>query len=154
MTTERIIQYDGKIDFYNLQLMQLTESDITSETTDNQVSKKLIDKDGNIVMLIEAQTMDYYSNDDINATKGCFIKRFEFVKELVNTRPWLNFIASFMTGVRYRMVWSNNQKFLAYYNYIWSQKIEEEQCVIAELLDMKVVHKKNDIVTYIGKLQN
>ena len=42
MTTERIIQYDGKIDFYNLQLMQLTESDITSETTDNQVSKKLI----------------------------------------------------------------------------------------------------------------
>ena len=64
--------------------MQLTESDITSETTDNQVSKKLIDKDGNIVMLIEAQIMDYYSNDDINATKGCFIKRFEFVKELVN----------------------------------------------------------------------
>ena len=66
MTTERIIQYDGKIDFYNLQLMQLTKSDITSETTDNQVSKKLIDKDGNIVMIIEAQTMDYYSNDDIN----------------------------------------------------------------------------------------
>ena len=66
MTTERIIQYDGKIDFYNLQLMQLTESDITSETTDNQVSKKLIDKDGNIVMLIEAQTMDYYSNDDLS----------------------------------------------------------------------------------------
>ena len=50
MTTERIIQYDGKIDFYNLQLMQLTESDITSETTDNQVSKKLIDKDGNITL--------------------------------------------------------------------------------------------------------
>jgi hypothetical protein len=46
------------------------------------------------------------------------------------------------------------EKFLDYYNYIWSQKIEEEQCVIAELLDMKVVHKKNDIVTYIGKLHN
>ena len=52
------------------------------------------------------------------------------------------------------MVLSNNQKFLAYYNYIWSQKIDGEQCVIAELLDMKIVHKKNGIVTYIGKLHN
>ena len=154
MTIERVLEYNKKIDFYNLQQIQFAETDCTSETTDMDVSKKLVDNEGNIVMLIEALTMDYYSNDDLYATKGCFIKRFEFTKDIINSRPWFDFIVSFITSVRYRMVLSNNQKFLAYYNYIWSQKIDGEQCVIAELLDMKIVHKKNGIVTYIGKLHN
>ena len=97
MTIERVLEYNGKKDFYNLQQIQFAETDCTSETTDMDVSKKLVDNEGNIVMLIEALTMDYYSNDDLYATKGCFIKRFEFTKDIINSRPWFDFIVSFTT---------------------------------------------------------
>lgn len=155
MTIERALECNGKIDIYNLQHIQFTETDCTSNTTDMDVSKKLVDNKGNVAMLVEAITMDFHSNDDLCATKGCFIKRFEFTKDIINSWPWFDFIVSFMTCVRYKMVLlSNQKKFLSYYNYIWSQKIEKEQCVIAELLDMKAVQKNDGIITYIGKLHN
>ncbi|MGM9845256.1 MAG: hypothetical protein ACI30K_03400 [Muribaculaceae bacterium] len=146
MTTERVIEHNRKINLYNLHQIQFAETDCTSGTTDMDVSKKLVDNEGKVVMLVEALTKDYYSNGDLNATKGCFTKRFEFAKETVNSRPWFDFIVSFMTSVRYRMVLANNQKYLAYYSHIWLPKYEKEQCVIAELLNMKAVHEKDGIV--------
>lgn len=148
MTTEKVIQYDGKVDLFNLRQSHFSEINRTNCSTDMEISKCLIDKDGNIVLLIEALTMDFYLKDDININKGCYIKRFEYVEDLIGTQPWIDFMKSFITRVRYKMVWANNKRFKAYYNYIWSQKEDNKRCIIAEILELKEVLNVNGIITY------
>lgn len=154
MTIERVIHYNGEIDLFNLQQIRFSETDRTSETTDMDVSKMLVDSDGNILVLIEVLTIDFYPTDDANNTKGCYIKRFEFAEAILDKQPFIDFIKDFVTSVRYRMVWTNGNRFKAYYNYIWTQKNENEQCVIAEILELEAIHKEGGVVTYKGQLDN
>ena len=154
MTIERVLHYNREIDLFNLQQTRFSETDRTSETTDMNVSKMLVDREGNILVLIEVLTMDFYPTDDANNTKGCYIKRFEFVEDILDKQPFIDFIKDFVTSVRYRMVWTNGNMFKAYYNYIWSQKNENEQCVIAEILELEEIHKEGGVVTYKGQLGN
>lgn len=154
MTTEKVIQYDGKVDLFNLQQVHFSEANRTSCSTDMEISKCLIDKNGTIVLLIEAITMDLNLKDGTNITKGCYIKRFEFTEDLIDTQPWIDFMESFITSVRYKMVLVNNERFKAYYSYIWSQKGNKERCIIAEFLGLKEILNENGIITYKSPLHN
>lgn len=52
MTIERVLEYNGKIDFYNLQQIKFAETDCTSETTDMDVSNLYISFKKSVVHIL------------------------------------------------------------------------------------------------------
>ena len=58
ITTEKIIPYPQRLDIntINQTPVPLSESDITDIRTDRNVSLKLVDADGNAILLMEAIT--------------------------------------------------------------------------------------------------
>lgn len=147
VTIERILQVDG-VDFSSLEKKPFTKSDVSNEMTDINVSMKLIDSFGNVVMLIEAMGIDIYPDDDSFGKKGCLVGRFEFVEGLINTHHWNDFLKSFLTSIRYSMIPCDNGHFLGRYKYIWAQKEEGQQCVIAEALGLKEFIGADEFIVY------
>lgn len=147
MTEEKTIVYSDKIKEQLLQKRMLEDSDVTDKRTNKAVSIKVVDEKNNIHMLIEALSLDISSEDSIRFEKGCFIKRFEFDKHLIGTYIWFETLAAFLRGVMYSMIPSGEKDFKCRYRYIWAQKKEDEQCVIAEIFGLKPI-QIGDIITY------
>jgi len=152
MTEELFIEFEGEINLYSLRKVMFDADDATDGTTDLSVSMKLIDDDGNVLMLIEALTVDFSEKDAKKYEKGCLIKRFEFVKRLINSSVWADFIMSFVTSVRYAMIPCGDCDYQCRYTYIWAQKHKNESCVIAKVLGLDDTIDIDESRTYMGKL--
>ena len=149
MTNEKEIIINGNIP-YDLSIKMFGEADATSKETNLSASVKLIDSKGTVYMLIECETRDI-SSEDNQYVKGCFIRRFEYEKRLINTRIWADTINSFVTSVKYSMVPIENDRFLSRYRYIWAQT-NNGYCIIAEVLGLAVEWKDGEITTYKAML--
>lgn len=154
MTKETVLKPISNIDITTIHKARLSASEITSPQTDENVSMKLIDSSGNIIMLIEVLSCSINTIDDKTCRKGCFVKRFEFLEEFVNTPYWKEFLTSFMTAARYQMIPVEDGKYLAYYKYIWAQKELGSQCVIAEIFGMEESLIGNGFCIYRADLKN
>ena len=152
MTEERFIDFEGAIYLFKLRKVMFDATDVTDEATDRTVSMKLIDDDGNVLMLIEALSLDFYESDAKKFEKGCLIKRFEFVERLINSSAWADFIMSFVTSVKYAMIPFGDCDYLCRYTYIWAQKHKDEPCVIAKVLGLDDTLDIEETRTFIGKL--
>ncbi len=152
MTEERFIEFDGGINLFGLRKLMLDVTDATDEATDRTVSMKLIDDGGNVLMLIEALSLDFSESDAKKYEKGCLIKRFEFVERLINSSVWADFIMSFVTSVRYAMIPCGDCDYQCRYTYIWAQKHKDESCVIAKVLGLDDIIDIDESRTYMGKL--
>lgn len=148
LTTEKKLQINGDFDWLSLKIEPFCDKEVSNELTDTDVSMRLVDANGNVVLLIEAIGVDINENDDANNTRGCFIKRFEFVEDIINTEYYTEFLNSFLSRVCYSMIPCDNGRFLGRYYYIWVQKSEEQQCVIAEALGLIEVLNADNIVVY------
>lgn len=152
MTEERFIEFEGDINLFELRKLMLDVADSTDEATDSTVSMKLVDGDGNVLMLIEALSLDFSESDAKKYEKGCLIKRFEFVERLINSSAWADFIMSFVTSVRYAMIPCGDCDYQCRYTYIWAQKHKDEPCVIAKVLGLDDTIDIEVSRTYIGRL--
>lgn len=149
MTTERELSINGNIP-NSLSIKMLDKVDAFSKETNLAASVKLVDSNGIVYMLIECETKDICA-DNNNYLKGCFIRRFEYEKRLINTRIWADTINAFVTSVKYSMVFVDDNKFLSRYRYIWAQT-NKEFCIIAEILGLAVEWTVDEITTYKGIL--
>lgn len=154
LTTEIIVDNNSKINLLGLQKMNFEKDDSTSDNTDMDVSMKLVDEFGEVVMLIEVIPMDLHLGDDETGNKGCFIKRVFIIKSIINTQPWYDFLNKFLTAVNYKMIPCNNNRFIARYNYIWAEKRKGEFCIIAEILGLDKVYNNGETISYVGGLNN
>ena len=138
ITTEKIIPYPQRLDIntINQTPVPLSESDITDIRTDRNVSLKLVDADGNAILLMEAITYNINTDEIAHNITGCFIKRFEYIKELLNTSyfPIIEkCLNTFMTHVKYCMIPMGDNDFLSKYQYLWAMTNDNRECVIAML---------------------
>lgn len=148
MTIEGLIGREEAINLQKLHVADLDISDVIDNNSDIDVSAKLVDEDGNIVMIIEAMPMNISHNEDSNNERGCFIRRFEFTECLVNTQPWTDCFISFGTGVRYKMELGENDMFVSYYKYVWAKMPRNEQCVVADVLGMEEFADEDEAIIY------
>ena len=152
MTEEYFIEFEREINCSGLQNRMFDVSDATDEATDSATSQKLIDDEGNVLMLIEALAVDFSEKDDKKYEKGCFIKRFEVVEKLINSQVWTDFLKSFVTSARYAMIPCGDCDFESKYTYIWAQKEINDPCIIATVFGLDDVIDIEGVRTYIGKL--
>ena len=152
MTEERFIEFEGEIYLCGLHKVIFDADDATNGATDRTVSMKLINNDGNVLMLIEALAVDFSENDTKKYEKGCQIKRFEFVERLINSSVWADFIMSFVTSVQYAMIPRGDCDYQCRYTYIWVQIHKNEPCIIAKVLGLDDTIDIEESRTYIGKL--
>lgn len=138
ITIERIIPYPQKLDIntMNQTPVPLSEKDITDIRTNKDISLKLVDADGNTILLIEAITYNIDADEIAHNITGCFIKRFECIRELLNISyfPIIEkCLNTFMTHVKYHMIPLGDNGFLSKYQYLWTMKNNREECIIAML---------------------
>ena len=142
MTEERFIEFEGTINLFELRKVMFDATDATDEATDRTVSMKLLDDESNVLMLIEALSLDFSESDAKKYEKGCLIKRFEFVERLINSSAWADFI----------MIPCGDCDYQCRYTYIWVQKHKDEPCVIAKVLGLDDTVDIEETRTFIGKL--
>lgn len=154
MTKETILKPIANIDITTIHKERLSASEITSPQTDADISMKLVDNSGNVIMLIEVSSCTINAKDEEIYRKGCFVNRFEFVENFVNTTCWTEFLKTFITAARCQMIPVETGKYLARYQYIWAQKEIGCQCVIAEIFGLKEIKIENEFCTYMADLKN
>lgn len=103
-----------------LKVENLVISEISNINSDTDISFKLVNEEGDILMLIEGKPFNRFKDDDKKVHIGCFIHRFEYWDEILNTEPFYDFLQKFLTAVRYKMVRCNGNRFLSYYKYLWT----------------------------------
>ena len=151
MTIERKIDY-SKIDMnlINQFPVRLDKSEITDASSDFETSFKFVDNEGKTVLLIEVCEWNFEKEEDNCLIHGCFIRRFEFVEELLyspyNETILLDFIRGFITFVRLKTFGVDD--IMQGYQYIWVEKESNIQCIIAEILGLNVIYKDKDITIY------
>ena len=158
MTIERKIDYP-KIDVNLISRfpVRLDKSEITDASSDLAVSFKFVDNEGKTVLLIEVCELNFEKEEDKNLTHGCFIRKFEFVEELLyspyNETILYEFIRGFITFVKLK-TFLDDKTIMQGYQYIWAEKDSNIQCIIAEILDLNVIYKDEGITIYKSFLQN
>ena len=141
MTIERKIDYP-KIDvnLINLFPVPLDKSEITDASSDLDISFKFVDNEGKTVLLIEACSLNIECDEKIKEIHGCFIRKFEFVEELLyppyDNLVLLDFIRKFVSLVKCKTFKVSNGYIITGYQYIWAKKDDNTQCVIAEILGL------------------
>ena len=150
MTREIVISPNENLDFRTTYKKMLDCEDISCLDIDTNVSMKLIDANNNILMLIEVSEQDCQTNLEDAYGKGCFINRFEYVRSLIGTPIWENFISSFITAVKYAMC-SREDGFLSRYTYIWAQTTSNEYTILNSLNSFQAI-ELGDIKTYIYRV--
>ena len=159
MTIERKIDYP-KIDvnLINQFPVQLDKSEITDVSSDLGVSFKFVDNEGKTVLLIEARELNFEREEDNCLIHGCFIRKFEFVEELLyspyNETILHDFISLFIALVRNKTFCLDDKTIMQGYQYIWAEKDSNIQCVIAEILGLNIIYKDDGIVIYKSLLPN
>ncbi len=149
ITIEKITPPIKEILVDKLQRTTLDETDNIDNQTDLNRSQKVVDKNGNTLMLIECIPRDIYPNDEEKSDKGCFIKRFEFAENLEDIQTWEDFFSGFLTGVKYSLILCDNERFETYYKYMWIELPKGEDTVIQEIFPFMKVREGQDTVIYI-----
>lgn len=152
MTEERFIVYDGTIDFTSLQKRMFEDADATDEHTDKSASIKLVDNNNNVLMLIEALTVDFSEKDGEKYEKGCLIKRFEVEERLINTFVWTDVLKSFVDSIKYAMIKCGGCGFDCRYTYVWAQNYIDKPCYIAQILGLDTIIDIGEFRTYKKEL--
>ncbi len=148
ITIEKIIPYVKKISVDKLQRKTLDELDDIDNQTDLNISKKLVDENGNTVMLIECIPSNIFYNDVEKSDKGCFIRRFEFTENLTDIRVWEKFFSGLLTEVKFSMILCENEGFVSCYKYIWIEVYQNEETIIQDLPVFKMIREDQGKVIY------
>lgn len=162
MIIEKEIEYNHVLNFdtINQEPLPLSKEDCIDEKTDRNVSIKMEDNEGTIILLLEVMLKCIDNADHQLCIRGCYIRRFEYVKELLTKRFSSildKFVYAFATNVKYKLEPTEDGKYLSHYHYVWTDKIEnsaEEQCIIAKILGLNVLYKDDGIAIYKSLLPN
>lgn len=158
MTIERKIDYP-KIDVNLISQfpVRLDKSEITDASSDLDMSFKFVDNEGKTVLLIEVCEWNFDKEEDNCLIHGCFIRKFEFVEELLyppyNENILYDFIRRFVTLVRNKPFCVDDETIMQGYQYIWAEKDSNIQCVIAKILGLNVIYDKG-VTIYKSYLPN
>lgn len=156
MIIEREIEYNRVLSFdtINQEPLLLSKEDCIDEKTDRNVSIKMEDDEGTIILLLEVMLKCIDNEEQTWDIRGCYIRRFEYVNELLTGRFSSildKFVRAFVTNVKYSLEPTKDGKYLSHYHYVWTDKIEnsaEEQCIIAIILKLPVFLKDGNYVIY------
>lgn len=124
--------------------------DINSDT---DISFKLVNEDGDILTLIEVKPLNRFKDDDKKAHIGCFIHRFEYWEEILNTEPFYDFLRKFLTAVRFKMVRCNNNRFLSYYKYLWTIIPKISFSIIDDIFEFEDKIEEGDKIVLYQELE-
>ena len=153
MTIENELDYNKGLDInrINQEPILLNEQEIIDENTDLAISKKLVDEDGDTILLIEAGR-DWIDRAELNRyVFGCFIRRFEYIKEFLDC-PFFGllneFIQKFENRVEVMPIPDEQSGLSARYHYLWAKRPENRHCLIASLLKLPPLPKNGDYIIY------
>ena len=155
-TTESIIPYLQEFDINNINQnpIPLSEEDITDLKTDTDISFKLVDSDGNTILLLEALTFSIYREEIERNIIGCFIKRFEYIIDIL---PWKSILEKcikfFQSKVQCRTLQVDGESYLYKYKYLWANLDRELEYEIVKIIEFdekielptdqnKIIHQK------------
>ena len=150
VTIEQEIQFDNKVDTKNVEIKHLKVNECIDSDSDIYTSFKLINQDGDVLLLLESMPLDLFKDDDIKGHKGCFIRRFEFYKKA----PYEEFTKAFLTAVRYKMISCDNNHLIAYYSYLWLKLHKTDKYLINLLFNLKNKMDMGEYVLYYESFDN
>ena len=132
-----------------LKVEHLDISECMDINSDTDISFKLVNEEGDILTLIEVKPLNRFKDDDKKAHIGCFIHRFEYWEEILNTERFHYFLRDFLTAVRYKMVRCNGNRFLSYYKYLWTIIPKISFSIIDDIIEFEDKIEEGDkIVLY------
>lgn len=157
MTIENEITYGQELylNSINQEPSHLYREEVIDEKSDLSISCKMVDKEGNTILLIEAAPCCIDEGEQNRYVQGCFIRRFEYVGYLLFapfTSILEKFIRTFITSVRFNMVPTADNKYKTSYHYVWAEKSEDEKCIIAALLDLQPIFRVEGLIIYKGDI--
>ena len=153
MTTENEIIYSKGLDLNRItqEPIPLQKSEVIDDKSDLHISIKMVDEDGETLLLIEAGPCCMREDEPNKNIQGCYIRRFEFVKQFF-TNPYYTllqkFLTAFVTRVRFNMTPTNNGRYLTNYQYVWDEKADGVECIIATKLGLPPILTIQGIVVY------
>lgn len=137
----------------DLRVEHLDISECMDPNSDTDVSFKLVNEEGDVLMLIEAKLLNRFKDDDQKAHMGCFIHRFEYWDEILRTEPFWDFLRDFLTAVRFKMVYNDN-RFLSYYKYLWTIISKKSFSIIGDILYFEEKVDDSDNIIYFQEIKN
>lgn len=141
---ERQIQFYNKVNITDVYIKHLELQDCIDNLSDVDTSFKLVNKDGDILLLIECMPLDIWIDGDSKGDKGCFIRRFEYYVDA----PCQVFFKQFITAVKFKMT-NCNEGFLSYYKYVWTKISKNRYSLINECLNFdKQIDDCNQVIHY------
>ena len=153
MTTHRIIDYPQGLDLNSIcqNPVPLKKADITDEKTDMGVSLKVVDSDGQAILLLEVEPRCIDNSEPEKNIMGCYIRRFEYVADFFRA-PYSSIRDSFITAFELRLMTRpvplKPNGPLTNYSYIWAEIGDGAACVITELLDLPIVSTNGPTVIH------
>ena len=153
MTKEKVIDYPQSLDLDKIIQVPipLDKTEATDEQTDLFVSLKMVDKDDNNLLLLEALPCTLEDEFD-KCIVGCFIKRFEFVEQFLKL-PYNSilekFLNSFIIRVKYNTHVLLPNGYTTEYQYLLAKTEVGKECLIAKRLGMNKF--KNDGYVFYKK---
>lgn len=139
----------------DLKVEHLDISECMDPNSDTEVSFKLVNEEGDVLMLIEAKPLNRFKDDDKKAHIGCFIHRFEYWEEILNTEQFHDFLRDFLTAVRYKMVRCNGNSFLSYYKYLWTIIPKISFSIIDDIFEFEdIIEEEGDKIVLYQEIKN
>ena len=135
-----------------LEVKNLDISECMDINSDTDISFKLVNEVGDILMLIEVKPLNRFKEDDKKAHIGCFIHRFEYWGEIQNTTQSYDFVQKFLTAVRYKMI-SNGNRFLSYYKYLWTIIPKNSFSIIDDIIYFEKKIEEGDNIIYLTTIK-
>lgn len=141
-TIENVISYPYTFDLneINQTPIPLSHEEILDKDTNRDISLKLVDNDGRTILLIEVMSLNIEKKDLEKGINGCFIRRFEYVPQLLSDEIFSDvlykFISTFVNNVKYYLLETKDKQYLSYYQYIWVLKGKTGESLIVNILDL------------------
>lgn len=158
MTIEKELDYKKELDVnrINQEPIPLNQNELIDANSDINVSMKMVDEDGDIVLLIEAGPRCIYKNEPDRCMIGCFIYRFEYVKDFLQHPCSIvldDFLHKFECSVNLNQTPTAQDK-LVHFQFLWAEQLANNKCLIADLLHLPLFLKDGDHIIYKKKLNN
>ena len=156
---ERKLQYSYEPDIKDVHIERLKPEERCDLNSDCKISLKLVNKDGDTLLLIEAMPLDLWQDGDEKGLKGCFIRRFEwfegfiFSREMLSRKKLDDFFCAFLNAVKFGDVSCNEGKFLTHYSYVWTTVQKGSFSLINDVFNFEEKKEMDDKIIYCGSFE-
>ena len=150
-TLETVKNDIREIDTSVFRMVFLDDNGEESSNNDKIKYFKVFDDNGLVYLLIEI-CKGYRDDNDYNCGRlGCFIKQLVIEKAFENTVDFKTSLVEFEKGIKLMLIQSPGKCYVRY-NYIFSVKDTNDECISAKYLRHELVHQNDEFIIYSKNL--